>query len=202
MITLKFLVVAKKSRIFFWFPMFGWRAGVQELGGSTARQQLGNGDIPYHRHHAQYINGGCPGSKSSFCGSSYSGSSVFSPWVQQVVQNLWVQQNAWVLGNPLCDRCLGIGCKLVIRQRETNCNCGGEERVSGCMILLTGCWVKPQHRRIKPLSISRVQLHHLHRNCSMSGISEGNLGIAGGNWWSERSSLGYHIPCLNTWRLK
>jgi len=35
---------------------------VQELGGSTARQlaKLANGNTPYHRHHAQFMNGGWP----------------------------------------------------------------------------------------------------------------------------------------------
>jgi len=38
---------------------------VQELGGSTVRQtaKLANGNIAYHRHHAQFINGGWPGGR-------------------------------------------------------------------------------------------------------------------------------------------
>jgi len=33
---------------------------VQELGGSTARQiaKLASRNIPYHKHHAQFMNGG------------------------------------------------------------------------------------------------------------------------------------------------
>ena len=36
---------------------------MQELGGSTARQiaKLVNGNVPYHRCHAQFRNGGWPG---------------------------------------------------------------------------------------------------------------------------------------------
>ena len=47
---------------FFQSPMFSWCAGVQELGGSIARQivKLANRNIPYHRSHAQFINGGRP----------------------------------------------------------------------------------------------------------------------------------------------
>jgi len=38
---------------------------VQELGGSTDRQiaQLVNGNIPYHRRYAQFMNGGWAGSR-------------------------------------------------------------------------------------------------------------------------------------------
>lgn len=39
------------------------------------------------------------------------------------------------------------------------------------------------------VSINQVQLHHLHRNCSMSDTTEGNLGITGENCWLERYSL-------------
>jgi len=53
-ITLMFSVVAMKSRTFFQFLIFSSGVGVQELGGSTARQiaQLANGNIPRHRRHA------------------------------------------------------------------------------------------------------------------------------------------------------
>ena len=43
---------------------------MQELGGSTTRQttKLANGNVPYHKHHAQFMNGGWPGGgKRSFC---------------------------------------------------------------------------------------------------------------------------------------
>jgi len=49
LITLMFLVVATKSRTFFQFLIFSELAGVQELGGSTARQlarQLPKCSIP------------------------------------------------------------------------------------------------------------------------------------------------------------
>ena len=39
---------------------------MQEVGGSLARQiaKLDNGNIPYHKHHAQFMNGGWPGGES------------------------------------------------------------------------------------------------------------------------------------------
>jgi len=42
-----FLAVAKKSRTSFQFPMFSWWAGVQELGGSRARQLTQAGQWKY-----------------------------------------------------------------------------------------------------------------------------------------------------------
>jgi len=65
---------------------------VQELGGSTAWQiaRLANGNVPYHRWHAQFMNGGCLGGRNLaavlftmssnpllFRNSNFSGSSVF-----------------------------------------------------------------------------------------------------------------------------
>jgi len=38
---------------------------MQELGGSTPRQtaKMTNGNIPYHRCHAQFVNGDWPGGR-------------------------------------------------------------------------------------------------------------------------------------------
>ena len=46
-------------------PTFSWWAGVQQLGGSTARQiaKMASGNIPYHGHHAQFRNRGWPGGR-------------------------------------------------------------------------------------------------------------------------------------------
>ena len=48
---------------------------MQELGGSIARQltQLANRSIPYHRHHAQLMNGGWLGGQEALGSSLFSG---------------------------------------------------------------------------------------------------------------------------------
>jgi len=44
------------------------RSGVQKLRMSIARQlaKLAYGNIPYHRQHAQFMNGGWPGSRELY----------------------------------------------------------------------------------------------------------------------------------------
>jgi len=65
-VTLMFSVVATKSRT---FPSFSYPADEQVRrsweGAQPGRQaELANGNIPYHKHHSQFINGGWLGSGS------------------------------------------------------------------------------------------------------------------------------------------
>jgi len=66
MITLMFVVVAMPSRTFSSFsysanqPVFKIWEGAQ-LGSWP---KLATGNIPYHRHHAQFMNRGCPGGRN------------------------------------------------------------------------------------------------------------------------------------------
>jgi len=73
MITLMSLVVAKKSRTFFSLP----RSTNEQVSRSWegvqpgSQPKLASGNIPYHRRHAQFMNGGWPvGEESSFPGVS------------------------------------------------------------------------------------------------------------------------------------
>ena len=115
-------------------PMFNQWAGVQEMGGSIARQitKLANGNTPYHERHAQFMNGGWLRARNL----------VFSvPWVWIFsCSGIWtflgiqsfsgVMQNLWVWWNlkkhelretyRFHDRFLGTGCKSVIGQWD-NC---------------------------------------------------------------------------------
>jgi len=60
-----FSVVAVKSRTASSLPYSANEQVVQELGGSTARQpaKLACGNTPYHRCHAQSVNGDWPESR-------------------------------------------------------------------------------------------------------------------------------------------
>jgi len=92
---------------------------VQELGGSTARQgaRLANGNIPYHKHHAQLMSGRWLGCRNLFflislrfntllSGSlNFSGSSVsLGSFAKSTISAS--------LG--FCDHCLGTDCEMVI----------------------------------------------------------------------------------------
>ena len=89
---------------FFQFPMFSWWAGVQELGGSTARQiaKLAKGNIPYHGRHAQFMNGGSPGRRSS----PFLRVRTFL-WVQSVFRSF--AQFTKSASSVFRDRCPGTG---------------------------------------------------------------------------------------------
>ena len=77
---------------------------MQELRWSTARQmvRLSNGDIPHHKQHAQFMNGGWSGGQESIC------SSHFREFKSSLVQEFELFQNFMkfvILG--FCNHCLG-----------------------------------------------------------------------------------------------
>jgi len=98
LITLMFSLVAKKSRTWnFQFLIFSWWGGVQELGGSTARQiaKLASGNSAYHRL-SLWMGAGC----------GTTGFLLFSfPWVRILsCLGVWIFPGVWsfsgVLWNP------------------------------------------------------------------------------------------------------
>ena len=66
MVTLMFSCVAKKSRTFFSFSCSANEQLCRSWEGAhTDRQpKLANGNIPYYRCHAQFINGGWLGGRN------------------------------------------------------------------------------------------------------------------------------------------
>jgi len=68
LITLVFLVVAMKSRTFSSFPYSANEQVCRSWEGTEPGSQpkLARGNIPYHRHHAQFTNGGWPQGQEFF----------------------------------------------------------------------------------------------------------------------------------------
>ena len=64
-----FQLLLRNQRLVFLFLLFNSWAGVRELEGNTARQRakLANGNIPYLKHHAQFMNDSWPRAGISLC---------------------------------------------------------------------------------------------------------------------------------------
>jgi len=124
LITLLFSVVAKKSRTFSGLPCSANEQVCRSWEGAQpgSQPELPNGNIPYHRRQAQFVNGGLPGGRNpssfffffpDFLGgsSNFSRSSVFLG----ISPNL---QNPQVPGSRIAAR--GLVTQLVIGWWEEN----------------------------------------------------------------------------------
>ena len=87
---------------------------MQKLVRSIARQpKLANGNIPYHRCHAQFMNEDWPGAAIFFFLTSRSSNPLSSGSLNLL--GSWIVFRSFMkfIISGFCDRCLGTICKLV-----------------------------------------------------------------------------------------
>jgi len=110
-----FLVAAKKIRTFSSFPYSTNEQVCRSWEGAEPGSQpkLARGNIPYHRCHAQFMNGGWPGGRNPFIcflfslfsmSLKFSRSSAFFGSFAKFVKSM---------SSTFCSCCLGTGCELV-----------------------------------------------------------------------------------------
>jgi len=120
LITLMFLVVAKKSRTFFGFPCSAHEQVCRSWAGAQpgSESQLASGNIPYHGRHAQVMSGSWLGAEIHLnpllSGNSNPLLSVSSKFSRSLVFFGSFAKFIKSMSSGFHDRCSGTDCKLVI----------------------------------------------------------------------------------------